>query len=235
MAKKITMFAIGAASALAGAYIANYYNNQALEKNAQLVQQKTEKLNATIAQLKAENTQLSLQLIDQQKTPLAAPNTTIKVPSPTSAGRSENSKQSTSLAQLKEKELLRTAEKFSNWLANSHKTTGSFDLHKEMQQRFDAENIDTNWAETQEQDYLTMFSQNPELAGIALRETQCRTRLCALTISIRDLDQANELMGKMSQTLKAQHKYPMIIATPDEQQGVTTLYIEREANSFEFN
>ncbi len=104
-----------------------------------------------------------------------------------------------------------------------------------MQRRFDAENIDPNWAEAQEQEYLTLFSQSPQLAGLALRETQCRTQQCALTISISDINQANELPGKLSEAFKEQNKFPMIVATPDEQLGITTLYIIKENKSFEFN
>lgn len=108
-------------------------------------------------------------------------------------------------------------------------------MHEEMQRRFWAETVDPDWVEAQEQEYLELFSRNPELAGLALRETQCRTQQCTLTISISDINQANELLEKMTKTLQQKKQYPIILAAPDEKQGVTKLYIGKEANSFEFN
>lgn len=237
MAKKLTMLAIVTVSALAGAYAVNYINNQTLEIKAQLLQQKTDELNEKIAQLQKENTRLNLQLTAKQNFPASASSTTIPIHTPP-AVQSLQTKQSNEpipVEQLKDKQVLQASEKFSSWLKNAHKATGDFNLHEEMQRRFDAEDIDPNWAEVQEQKYLALFSQSPELAGLALRETRCRTQQCALTISISDINQANELPGKLSEVFKEQNKYPMIVATPDEQLGITTLYISREINSFEFN
>ena len=237
MTKKLTMLAVVTVSALAGAYTINYINNQALESSAQSFQQQTGLLNKKIAQLQKENAQLNLLLIDKKNTLSSASSTAIPIqPLPSAQSlQTKHSNEPTPVEQLQDKQVLQTSEKFSSWLANAHRETGSFNLHKEMQRQFAAEDIDPSWAEAQEQEYLTLFSQSPELAGLALRETRCRTQQCALTISISDINQANELLGKMSDTLKAQNKYPMIIATPDEQQGVTTLYIGKDTNSFEFN
>lgn len=226
---KIAFIAI--ASAITGAAVVSHYNNNRCHVDIQ-PQQSAILLNEKIAQLQQENRQLNAQLKQQNVLPSPAlTQTTEKLQHQPTADHNSSSPEKL----VADEQLLRTSENFSDWLANAHKENGSFNLHEEMQRRFDAETIDHDWAEAQEQEYLTLFSQSPEFAGLALRETQCRTRQCALTISISDIGQANALLEKMTKTLQQKKQYPMIIATPDEQRGITTLYIGKDATSFEFN
>lgn len=237
MENKLTLLAIVATSVMAGAYAVNYINNQMLESQTQLLLQTTDALEAKITQLQKENTQLRQQLMANKNIPTTAPSTAISI-QPASPVQSLQTNESTTpnpKDQLLDEQSLRTSENFSAWLAKAHEKTGSFNLHDEMQRRFDDENTDPIWAEKQEQEYLTLFNQNPELAGLALRDVRCRTQQCALTISISDIHHANNLPAKLSKILKEQQKYPMIVATPDEQQGITILYIEKDINTFEFN
>lgn len=227
-ALKITLIAI--ASAVAGATAFNYYTGNSC--HADIQQQNIALLDAEIAQLQKENNQLSIQLEQKNSVPSSPPSPVAREPQHQPAVDKTASSPEKPAA---DEQLLRTSENFSNWLANSHKETGSFNLHDEMQRRFAAESIDPDWAETQEQEYLTLFSQSPELAGLALRETQCRTQQCALTISISDISHANTLLEKMTKTLQHKNRHPLIIATPDEQQGITTLYIGKDETSFDFN
>jgi hypothetical protein len=139
------------------------------------------------------------------------------------------------LEALQTQQLMRTAERFNNWLTNAQQTTPDFNLNQEMQTQFDAEAIDSHWAETQEQEYLSLFSESTELSGLALRDAQCRTQQCAITIGITNIEQANQLVEQISKALLKRKKYPMIIAAPDEQQGTTKLYIGKYDSSFEIN
>lgn len=237
MAQRFKILTIVAVSALAGAYATDYINDLKFETNTHLLQQKTDSLNAKIAELQQENAQLISLLSDKKITATTTSATTFKT-QPRPSVQTQPTEQSNSPApvmQLQDGEILRTSENFSNWLAKSYKESGSFDLNKEMQRRFETEAVDPAWAATEEQEYLSLFSQNPELSGLALRETQCRTQQCALTISITDVNQANQLVEKMTKVLHQKNKYSMIIAAPDEQQGTTRLYIGKNANSFEFN
>jgi hypothetical protein len=237
MVQRLKILTIVAVSAFAGAYATDYINNLKFETNAQLLQQKTDSLNTKIAELQQENAQLALRLNNKKFTATTTAVASFKAQPPTSVQTqpTEQSNEPAPVNQLQDGQLLHASENFNSWLVTGHKERGSFNLHDEMQRRFDAESVDHDWAEAQEQEYLTLFSQSPELAGLALRETQCRTRQCALTISISDINQANELLEKMTKTLQQKKQYPLIIATPDEKQGITTLYIGKEANSFEFN
>lgn len=231
MQQALKMALIAIASAIAGAAILNHYTGNSCQADIP-PQQDTALLDIKIAQLQQENRQLNAQL--KQQNALPSPTLT-QTTEKLQHQRTADQNSSSPAKPIADEQLLRTSENFSDWLANAHKENGSFNLHEEMQRRFDAETIDHDWAEAQEQEYLTLFSQSPELAGLALRETQCRTRQCALTISISDIGQANALLEKMTKTLQQKKQHPMIIATPDEQRGITTLYIGKDANSFEFN
>ncbi len=237
MAQRLKILTIVAVSALAGAYATDYINDLRFETNTHLLQQKTDSLNAKIAELQQENAQLISLLSDKKITTTTTSGTAIKT-QPRPSAQTQPTEQSNSPApvmQLQDGEILRTSENFSNWLAKSYKESGNFDLNKEMQRRFETEAVDPAWAATEEQEYLSLFSQNPELSGLALRETQCRTQQCAITVSITDLNHANQLVEKMTLVLRQKNKYPMIIAAPDEQQGTTRLYIGKNENSFDFN
>lgn len=226
---KITLIAI--VSAIAGAALISQHNSNSCQADIQ-PQQSNVLLNTKIAQLQQENRQLSAQLKHQNSTLSPPPSQIAHKPQQQPA---TSSSQSSPEKPIADKQLLRKSESFSKWLANTHKESANFDLNKEMQRRFDTEAVDPDWAAEEEQEYLSLFSQNPELSGLALRETQCRTQQCAITVSITDLNQANLLVEKMTLVLRQKNKHPMIIAAPDEQQGTTRLYIGKDENSFDFN
>lgn len=227
-ALKITLIAL--VSAITGAVALNQQVGNSCQVDIQL-QQSIALLDAKIAQLQQENSQLNA-LVKQKNIPSPSTNHIAELPQHQPAVDKNASLLEKPAA---DEQLLRTSEHFSSWLANAYKETGSFNLHDEMQRRFASESIDPLWAETQEKEYLALFSQSPELAGLALRETQCRTQQCALTISISDINQANALLEKMTKTLQQKSRHPLIVATPDEQKGITTLYIGKDETSFDFN
>lgn len=228
-ALKITLIAI--ASAIAGAILVSQYNSNRCQVDIQPIQN-TKLLNEQIAQLQQENKQLSAQLKQQNSRPSPLPD---QIAETEQQQQLANSSQSMSEKDGVDEQVLRKSESFSKWLEDAHKDDGHFDLNKEMQRRFNEEAVDPDWAAAEEQEYFSLFSQNPELSGLALRETQCRTQQCAITVSITDLNQANQLVEKMTVVLRQKNKYPMIIAATDEQQGITKLYIGKDETSFDFN
>jgi hypothetical protein len=250
MIRILKFLSIIAASAAISGYVVHHNNQttaldfQHLQLEADKLYSEIEQLQQTNAQLQQNNAQLQQLLLSNKGADNAT--TTVATQQSSLAPRTEpqhlatqlpteKSAGSTALAQLQDEKLLHQSENFGKWLSDTYKEKGTFNLHEEMQQRFDAEEVDPAWAEMQEQEYFALFDKNPELAGLALREAQCRSQQCAVTVSISDVNQANTLVEKMTATLKQNNKYPMIIAAPDEQRGVTTLYIGKDADSFEFN
>jgi hypothetical protein len=223
---KISLIVI--ASAIAGACFTSQYNNDTCQAGLQ-PQPSAMLLHKKIARLEQENRKLT----DQLNKTLSAP--AHPIGKPMHHQLAMDTSQPSAVDPISDEQTLRKSEKFSTWLASAHKEQANFDLNKEMQLRFDAEAVDPYWSAIEEHEYLSLFSQNPELSGVALRETQCRTQQCVLTISITDLNQANLLVEKMSAVLGQKNRYPLIISAPDEQLGITRLYIGKDANSFDFN
>lgn len=233
MVQNLKIILIAAVSALASAYVVDHANDSKIRTT----QQNTENLATKIAELQQKNAQLTLLLNSKKFTQTITSDTTATTQLPPSFDTqpTEQPNGQVAVKKLQDEQVLRKSENFGKWLASTNKESADFDLNKEMQRRFDAEAVDPDWAAAEEQEYLSLFSQNPELSGLALRETQCRTQQCVITISITDINQANELVEKMTLVLRQQKKYPMIIAAPDEQQGITRLYIGKNETSFDFN
>lgn len=139
------------------------------------------------------------------------------------------------LVQLKNQYHQQKSLNFTQWLGRATEKDKNFSLRETMQNRFNSESIDQAWAEPQEQQYTSLFSQDQQLADYALTSTQCRTTQCELSFHITNLDQANQLVEALAKSLQAKGQYPLIIATPDQQQGITRLYIANDENSFEFD
>ena len=111
-------------------------------------------------------------------------------------------------------------------------------IDQELARRFKREEIDFNWALEHEKKLLNLFFQNPNLNGLALKDVQCRTTQCRIMISISNIEQANASVNRLSEALKQNDEGlspAMIITALDQKEGLTTLYISRNKNSFNFN
>lgn len=80
---------------------------------------------------------------------------------------------------------------------------------------------------------MRLFSEQQKLSGYALTATQCRSTQCELTISITNTDQANQLLVDIASALQEQNQYPFMVATPDQQQGNTKIYVTKATESFD--
>lgn len=131
--------------------------------------------------------------------------------------------------------IINEAEALYNWLNDSLLTSSDFDLNREMQIGFERESINVFWAEEQEAKMQNVFNVNSDFSGIALKEVSCRSTQCRLSIAITDMDQANTLVELVSKAVQDEQPYSTVIATPDEQAGVTKIYISNDRNSFAFH
>ncbi|MEN0039091.1 MAG: hypothetical protein AAGC78_18580 [Cellvibrio sp.] len=225
---KISLIAI--ASAIAGAYAMHHLypiDNADTQNHEQ---------HKALQQLQSENDQLRALISQQQYTAEHTPSVAKKINLPQNDAAPIDAHQlDNSDAESHPSEQPMAENEFSRWMTQANKASTNFDLGAEMQRRFEAEPIDQQWAEKQEQEYLSLFTENKELAGVAFRDSQCRSKQCAISIGITDIEQANQLVEKVSSALQAQKKYSLIVAAPDPQQGVTKLYIGKDAQSFGFN
>lgn len=125
----------------------------------------------------------------------------------------------------------RKANDINHWIMEKQKNNEKFNFNSELAQRFEQESINPEWAEQQENYYRQLFSSQDNLRDFALRDTQCRSTQCAVTFSISNAQQSQQLLHAISNELK---NTEVLIAT-DEIQGVSKLYISSNKKGFEFN
>lgn len=188
-------------------------------------------LQQQIHQLRDENHQLKKQLQINAIHSSSAQPANIEV-----AGADATAKKLTARLQTLEMEKQqRKATDVINWIVQSQNTNHNFDLNNELLARFEQENHDPVWAEQQESQYRQLFSNNKELQGIALRNTQCRSSQCEITIGISSTEQSNQLLQTMNKVLSdGDHPVAIMVAT-DERSGTSKFYISNNEDSLNFN
>jgi hypothetical protein len=133
-----------------------------------------------------------------------------------------------------EYEIKQRAQAFTSWLTKKQETTPWFDLGTEMRGRFDEEEKDHQWASLTEGNIQSLFSQDPALAGIALKSTSCKSTQCRISISVMDQEHANETAMQITQIL-GREKFSQIIIDSQAQQGESVFYMARDDKGFKFD
>jgi hypothetical protein len=185
--------------------------------------------------LQAENNLLRDKLstlANNPSTPKNIQNKNIKVETD---NRAANEDMLNRLQTLEMEKQQRKANDIIDWIADSQKSNKHFNLNEALSNHFEQESRDPVWAEQQENHYRQLFNNSEELRDIALRNTQCRTSQCEITVGIINSEQSNQLHQKISAALAHGEKPISIMVATDEQQGVAKLYISDSENSFEFN
>lgn len=139
------------------------------------------------------------------------------------------------LQKLEMEQQQRKAANLVNWITQSQKSNRTFDLNNKLLRRFEHQNRDPAWAEQQENHYRQLFASNNELRGIALRNTECRSDQCEVTVGIENLEQSNQLLQTMNKTLANSENPVAIMVATDERTGISKFYISNNEDSFEFN
>lgn len=133
-----------------------------------------------------------------------------------------------------EYELKQRSESFTNWFIKNQETKPWFDIGIAMRGRFDAEEVDHDWASTEESHLRSIFTQEQALAGIAVKSTVCRSTQCQITIGVIDHDHANETSMAIIEALSAE-KFSHIIIDSQVKQGETIFYVSSNEKGFELN
>lgn len=180
-----------------------------------------------IQQLETENLQLKQQvrrLLSMQSTPDA-----------TTASNATKSAQLAQLESLEMEKQQRKARDVINWVMQSQHADSNFDLNNALLRRFEQEHRDPTWAEQQEGYYRQLFSERTDLQGIALRDAQCRSTQCEITIGIANVEQSDQFFQTISSALAANGQPVAIMIATDARSGTSKLYISNSENSFDFN
>lgn len=190
-----------------------------------------QQLQRQIQQLQSENHQLKKQLEhDASHSSLTSTVSTIDVEQ--DDNRSQLASQLQALEMEKQQ---RKAVDVVNWIKQSQNNNRNFDLNNELSMRFEQESRDPAWAEQQENHYHQLFTNDETLSGIALRNTQCRSSQCEITIGVANTEQSNQLLQTITKALASDDHPVSIMVATDERSGTSKLYISNNEDAFAFN
>lgn len=133
-----------------------------------------------------------------------------------------------------EYELKQRSELFTNWIIKNQEAKPWFDLGAEMRGQFNAEEVDYEWALAEEGRLRSVFTQEQELADIAVKSTTCRSTQCQIVVGVIDQAHTNEVAMVITRVLSGE-KVSHIIVDSQAQQGESTFYISSNEKGFEFN
>lgn len=130
---------------------------------------------------------------------------------------------------------IQNSSEFKGWLNENIEKNPGFNIGSAMQQGFDQEVRDSNWAETEEIKVSDLFFESEYLDGLALRDIECRETQCRLSIAVNNLDQANSTVDNLLNSFVSQEDFRQIVAAPNLEENVTTLYVSRDGGGLSFN
>jgi hypothetical protein len=91
---------------------------------------------------------------------------------------------------------------------------------------FNNENEDIFWSEQQEAQLRAAINQDTELSGIAIRDIECKTSQCKISVFSGNLEQNQEIFEKLTRSIGKLYKNPSYYADPLESNGIKTIYFK---------
>lgn len=96
---------------------------------------------------------------------------------------------------------LKRADQFASYVEAL--STKGISLEKDMEDKFQAEAIDYNWAPDYQETLSELFTQDNSLRETLPETIECKTHRCQIKIPITDNDQANQITAAVSSALQA--------------------------------
>lgn len=91
---------------------------------------------------------------------------------------------------------------------------------------FNNENKDIFWSEQQETQLRAAINQDTELSDIAIRDIECKTSQCKISVFSGNLEQNQEIFEKLTRSIGKLYKNPSYYADPLETNGIKTIYFK---------
>ena len=91
---------------------------------------------------------------------------------------------------------------------------------------FDSEKKDIFWSEQQEIKLRTAISQDAELSDIAVREIECKTSQCKISVFSGNAEQNQEVFEKITRSVSKLYQNANYYSNPLENDGVKTIYFK---------
>ncbi|HEY0894799.1 MAG TPA: hypothetical protein VGE32_17180, partial [Cellvibrio sp.] len=91
---------------------------------------------------------------------------------------------------------------------------------------FDNEKKDVFWSEQEEEKLRTAINQDKELSDIAIRDIECKTSQCKISVFSGNADQNQMIFEKLTRSLSTLYQNPTYYSNPLENNGVKTIYFK---------
>jgi hypothetical protein len=202
-----------------------------------------EKPQAIIAQEKCSNNSIQKSLAREDYKPtvqLQSVKEASKKPSTAPISHLQESSANSEQGRGKEEELEalkleKKAGKFTEWLKDAITEDPNFDVGDYLSKHLSSEKIDSTWASEHESNLASLLRDNKNFSGIAVKDINCYSTYCKVSLSAANQVQADEILSKTSRTLYESKQPSQVIAAPNISNSATTLYIARYDNSFDFH
>ncbi|NTS77048.1 hypothetical protein HR060_09200 [Catenovulum sp. SM1970] len=142
--------------------------------------------------------------------------------------------ETTSLVEIERAKL--KIEQFRNWSKQFENENGD-GVIKQLNETFEKENIDTDWAFNQQNSLEQLFQQNQYLSNLTYNQIECKSSQCKLTISTADDEQLALAAQSLNMALKNNQQAlaeTHFIAMPDRKNKSTTIYLARDKKGLTF-
>ncbi len=125
---------------------------------------------------------------------------------------------------------LKRADQFASYVETL--SVKGISLEKDMEDKFQAEAIDYDWAPDYQETLGELFTQDSSLREAMPETIECKTYRCQIKIRITDSDHANQITAAVSSALQTSAlEKTDVIAAPNFSQGYLNLYIAKNNQS----
>jgi hypothetical protein len=122
------------------------------------------------------------------------------------------------------------AQAMRRWHEEASKKPGG--MAAVMDEKFNQENVDDNWAASQETKLYDKFSTDAQLAELSVTETQCRTTWCRVSIVTSDALPDYSKMAQLVNDTGANAGFSSFMTIPEPEAGLFHIYFNNEPLTF---
>lgn len=123
------------------------------------------------------------------------------------------------------------AQAISRWNEEANKKPGG--VAAVMGEKFGQENVDDNWAASQETKLYDKFSIDEQLAELPVTETQCKTTLCRVSIAASDTLPDSTTIAQLVSDTGANAGFSSYMTILEPEAGLVHIYFNKEPLGFQ--
>lgn len=133
---------------------------------------------------------------------------------------------------LEQKIALIDTESFVRDISQHMERVGYEEFISERQKHFSGEQVEPIWAQAEEEKIHEIFLSTPELADVALVNTECKSSQCRISLAVATTERSNEAIADLSRRLAKDKGNLYHWVSYDPTKNITEVYISAHSRSF---